>query len=186
MVGDSYFAAVVERANKIYEEIFRSTNHVLVVTAQTKCFDWSPEAAQFRHKHRGKKLPDLFRYSRKAQLGLGRPAGKQSFVDLEDMTSREIVTLRWTEAEPLKTGYQHFFEAIANQDFPSRHPQCVGEVFLVDPNRHIILNMYDDRGMDVIAHSSDALQKLYTTHNEWILDYDREKTEQLFSAGGLP
>ena len=42
--------------------------------------------------------------------------------------------------------------------------------------------MYDDRGLDVIARQPEVLVPLYRTFNQWILDYDRERIDQVFSA----
>jgi hypothetical protein len=41
--------------------------------------------------------------------------------------------------------------------------------------------MYDDRGLDVIANSKDALHGLYHDFNTWILDYDRPRIDATFS-----
>ncbi|WP_396136137.1 DUF3885 domain-containing protein [Brevibacillus brevis] len=42
--------------------------------------------------------------------------------------------------------------------------------------------MYDDRGLDVVSNHRGALAPLYTKFNSWILDYDREKIDQVFGS----
>jgi hypothetical protein len=40
--------------------------------------------------------------------------------------------------------------------------------------------MYDDRGMDLIAPSVEALEAIYQQHKDLILDYDRSSIEDVF------
>jgi hypothetical protein len=180
--GDSYFAAAVERAARIYEEAFSQTNYALIVTAHRRYVDWSIDSLRYSRKNRGKKLPDLFRFSKMETLGISGPSGKAIFSDNQDSTWKEVVTLRWAEIMPQKIGYGRIFEAIANQDFPSRCPQLLGEVYFVDPHKHVILHMYDDRGLDVIAKHSDSLRSLYSRHNAWILDHNRNQIDTTFTS----
>ena len=54
--------------------------------------------------------------------------------------------------------------------------------WLVDFDREIILNAYDDRGMDIISMQKSNLEPLYTQFNSWLLDYDRAKMSAVFKA----
>ncbi len=56
-----------------------------------------------------------------------------------------------------------------------------GECFIINKTKSIILNLYDDRGMDVISSNREALIPLYQSHNEWLLNYDRERMDLVFS-----
>jgi len=42
--------------------------------------------------------------------------------------------------------------------------------------------MYDDRGLDIIASDKDTLSPIYTKHNDWLLDYDRARMEEIFKS----
>lgn len=44
----------------------------------------------------------------------------------------------------------------------------------------IIINPYDDRGMDVFGPNHDLLKKLYNKRNDWLLDYDREQMDAVY------
>ncbi len=44
----------------------------------------------------------------------------------------------------------------------------------------MIYNIYDDRGLDIIAKEKTILTELYTEFNHWILDYDRDKINKIF------
>jgi len=41
----------------------------------------------------------------------------------------------------------------------------------------IMINPYDDRGMDVFGPNRDLLKMLYDKHSDWLLDYDRERMD---------
>ncbi len=75
---------------------------------------------------------------------------------------------------------ERILEAMINTDFSSLQPSLPGECFFINHDKGIILNLYDDRGMDVVATNKKALTTLYKKHNSWILDYDREKIDAVF------
>jgi hypothetical protein len=59
-------------------------------------------------------------------------------------------------------------------------PALPGWLFLVDLDRRIAVNPYDDRGMDVISVDRETLVPLYRKFGEWLLDYDREQMDVTF------
>ena len=52
--------------------------------------------------------------------------------------------------------------------------------FLINPVTSVMLHVYDDRGMDIIANDPAGLSEIYSAFEDWLLDYDRERMEQLF------
>ena len=71
--------------------------------------------------------------------------------------------------------------ALVNTDFSSRRqPSLRGECFFINHTKGLVLLLYDDRGMDVVALKKDTLEKLYKSHNEWILNNVREQIDQVF------
>lgn len=60
------------------------------------------------------------------------------------------------------------------------YPSAPVEAFLIDPGSALLLHVYDDRGMDVIACDPAQLDDLYSTFADWLLDYDRERMTKLF------
>ena len=71
-------------------------------------------------------------------------------------------------------------EGIANSDHA--HTLSVsGRVYFLNPATAIIMHMYDDRGLDVIAATREALMPVYRTFNYWVLDYDRDRIAKAFS-----
>ena len=40
-------------------------------------------------------------------------------------------------------------------------------VYIVDVENHVILHLYDDRGLDIVAYEKNTLSPLYKNLNEW-------------------
>jgi hypothetical protein len=55
-------------------------------------------------------------------------------------------------------------------------------VYIVDPSAKIIMHMYDDRGLDVIATGIDALRAMFDRYCAWILENRRQKVESRFKS----
>jgi hypothetical protein len=53
--------------------------------------------------------------------------------------------------------------------------------YLVDFERGILVDVYDDRGMDVIAVDCEALRPLHVRFSDWLLDYDRARMDAMFA-----
>lgn len=60
------------------------------------------------------------------------------------------------------------------------YPSAPVLTFLLDPSASIMLHVYDDRGMDVIAYDPHELRGLYNDFADWLLDHDRERMKSLF------
>lgn len=60
------------------------------------------------------------------------------------------------------------------------YPSAPVVTFLLDPNTSVMLHVYDDRGMDVIASDAAKLHGLHSDFADWLLDYDRERMTKLF------
>lgn len=56
----------------------------------------------------------------------------------------------------------------------------VSSIYLFDAENHVMLHLYDDRGLDIVAHNKITLMPLYKKLNAWILDYDRREIDRIF------
>ena len=56
----------------------------------------------------------------------------------------------------------------------------VSNVYFMNAEKNVLFHLYDDRGTDVVAADQEILRPLYESCNEWILDYDREKIDEVF------
>ncbi len=54
-------------------------------------------------------------------------------------------------------------------------PQAPVMTKFVDLERGVVVNAYDDRGMDITALEKSALTPLMAEFDEWLLDYDRPR-----------
>jgi len=85
--------------------------------------------------------------------------------------------------------FKTILESIANIDHPTRRPRfdnnkCLPtkEIYLLNLNKKVIFNMYDDRGLDIIGADKEIIHSIFKKHNEWILEFDRERIEKQFTV----
>lgn len=76
--------------------------------------------------------------------------------------------------------YVPLLKAICNQDLGLK-PSIFHRVYFINIKRKTIFHVYDDRGCDLLATSTDTIRHVYNSYNDWILDYDRPEIENLFS-----
>ncbi|WP_342572261.1 DUF3885 domain-containing protein [Paenibacillus sp. FSL R5-0749] len=53
-------------------------------------------------------------------------------------------------------------------------------MYFINISKKTIFHIYDDRGCDVISASREELVDIYSEYNDWILDYDRDKINNIF------
>jgi hypothetical protein len=168
--------AVLQRACTLYETAFRPGDRGFIVSGH--------EFESERKQSGPGKLPALrqsvFALSRKYDLGVRGVAGRQRSTTYQDKETSIITTYRWAEMEGRRIGYQEILRAVMHTDFPSRSPRIQDRVYFINRDRDIILHMYDDRGMDLIAPSTETLRTIYHQHKDWVLEYDRASTTKLF------
>jgi hypothetical protein len=160
-------ALVRHRAVNLYEGNFGPKDNCVVIAQ-----DWS-----------GGLLPQrpLFAFARSQNIGL---RNDPQHLDIERQTDDGELdrhTLLWVEQAARSFDYGAVFQAIGNADH-AIEPSVGSRVYFCNAGTDVILHMYDDRGLDVIARQPEVLVPLYRTFNQWILDYDRERIDQVFSA----
>ncbi len=52
--------------------------------------------------------------------------------------------------------------------------------YFVDQDMSVLAHVYDDRGMDVVAHGRAALQPHYGSYVPWLLKFDRSRMDAAF------
>ena len=82
--------------------------------------------------------------------------------------------LTWARLPPLAFDVNRMFQAIANRERGGA-PSIASGVYIIDPRSKIIMHMYDDRGLDVIAYEATTLLPLYKNFGEWVLDNQRHR-----------
>lgn len=71
-------------------------------------------------------------------------------------------------------------DAILHCDFRGFR-ELSSAVFFLDTTRHLLFHPYDDRGADAVAAKRETLLPLYTDCQNWLLEYDLERMQQIFS-----
>ncbi|WP_233353510.1 DUF3885 domain-containing protein [Photobacterium chitinilyticum] len=72
-------------------------------------------------------------------------------------------------------------EPSINTDFGGRSPSVSGECYIKNHTQGLVFHIYDDRGMDLVANEKEALQGIYCAHYNWLLKYDLEHMDSVFS-----
>lgn len=64
-------------------------------------------------------------------------------------------------------------------------PRTPDKSFLLHPTEDILLHVYDERGMDVIAGDAETLRPFYRRFDDWLLDHDRPRMKPIFGEGSF-
>lgn len=157
--GDEYFIEGLNRAKELFYKIFCDCSELY-----------------FLYRNKKIKLAD------------------EIFTNITDLNKNEIETIKEngvydegfdTRLAVIKLNinrvkYENILRSINHTDFPQRKPRTLGEVYFIHIKKEIIFNMYDDRGLDIVATNKETLSPLYKEYNEWLLDCDREKMDKIF------
>ncbi|HEX4321151.1 MAG TPA: DUF3885 domain-containing protein [Acidobacteriaceae bacterium] len=178
--GMSYDDVVLHRACTLYETVFYPGDLSYIVSGAAQYTSIRPSGIKTKSGRYRTFSGTVFQLSKRYSLGLSGPAGRYRLVTDEDEDTREITTLRWTNIEPRRIDYKRILQAKANADYYMRRPRTSDRVYFVNRTRNIILHMYDDRGLDLVAPKRSDLQAIYDAHKSWILEYDRTRIEKTF------
>jgi Domain of unknown function (DUF3885) len=153
-----------DRAVSIFNAIFGDAEAIVLLHEDAS---WEADTTRWCELF---SLPGLFRSSEK-------PTVRSYEVKLSE---DETYIVRWAIIRSAVLSAGRLFEAIANQDHGCT-PSVRGRVHILDPGAEVLLHMYDDRGMDVIATSVAPLLALKSLFSSWI---NREKPDGNDSAQG--
>lgn len=168
---DEYFEEVTRRASTIFQTAFANSDHVYLVL-----LDWKYKRRKIRF---GNFIFKQISNLHKSEVCYSRETGLYSSKDNFDVAIIKLTADR--------INFENIFTAIGHSDFPPRLPTLDRnrsltnkEVYFVNIGKKLILNMYDDRGLDIIATDKETLRSIYERHNDLILGYDREQIEKQF------
>lgn len=165
---EAYFVEVERRASLLFETVFAPTDEVLVIVQRPRYTRWF-RRWRFRAGHF---VLRLLRASR-SEVTFQRLANRTRFRD-----TRQLIRFA-LQRQAVTIPHHRILQAISNQDFPGRQPQLHDDVFFL--NLSSGLHMYDDRGLDVLGPTVEALRPLYEQHHSLLLDYDREQMATTFA-----
>ena len=168
---DKYFAEVVRRAAEIFETAFNASDRLFFVFKDCRNYREKIRFANYAFRQINKLTKNEIYYTR--ENNLYNPPSVHN-VAIINLTADRI-------------NHKNILTAIGNTDFLSRQPRLDNKgastgkhIFFVNINKRLIFNMYDDRGLDVIATDKETLRPIYEKYNDWILDYDREQIDKQF------
>lgn len=168
-VSDEYFNAAHERAVSIFEAVFSQNDEIEIIYQQ-----YSDGRKKIR------KGSFIFKQIESTKIGLAQ------YSDVRDIYELEYKSECWKRVNIPNLSlnsidYKNILLSLIHTDFGCRSPSITGECFFINKSKNIIVNLYDDRGMDVISASKNELISLYNKHNDWLLNYDRKKMDLVFS-----
>ena len=76
----------------------------------------------------------------------------------------------------------NLFKEIVLADFGGVLHPLTSSIYLFAIEHPLLFHLYDDRGLDVIAADCVSLIPIYKEFDKWILNYDRERIDALFSS----
>lgn len=57
-------------------------------------------------------------------------------------------------------------------------------LYFINIKKETIFSIYDGRGCDLVATNKESIEEINHFFNDWILDYDRSRINQLFNVKG--
>jgi hypothetical protein len=124
-------------------------------------------------------VASCFAAEQKLDLGPARQRKEVVECDSADTFDDGTWILEWTCRPAHSFGYARILQGLANCDHLIE-PWIDDRVYFVAPEKGLLLSMYDDRGLDMVATDRAALAALYKRFDHWLLDYDRERMRETF------
>lgn len=166
-----YFTNVLLRSSMIFREVFDTDEKMIVIIKSFRCIEPYTCINQGEDVFQ-KYIKDKGLIKQVSSIELERHYEDNG--DLSGITYQHILLCKMNSID-----YIGILKAIAHQDF-AIEPYISDAVFFINPYKHIIFYMYDDRGLDLIAESKEALLPIYQKYNSWILAYDKERIDNIF------
>jgi hypothetical protein len=166
-----YFEMAVHRARQVFDTAFSPTDELSVVyqvfsngrrRISKNCYVLGQIHASATARVKFSKHRDLDSYNLRRQRQHVRRATVSGLVK-GDLNIRNLLL------------------AVVNQDFGSRYPSISGKCYFVNHTTGLVLHLYDDRGMDVVAQTRATLLPVYEAHNDLLLNWDRARMDELFA-----
>lgn len=170
--GGGHFAGVltaVRKATIVCEDVFAGADTILVHLqryASANRFDLRPTLKQLK------------------MAGLALPRAREIWTEPVPRSDPDDDDSWWVNAlfELPGSSLASLLWCAFAKDMWELQPNPHCQVYLINPATGLMVHPYDDRGMDVVGTSREALRQLYTAHHAWLLDYDRETMDRSFAT----
>lgn len=171
---DEYFQEVTRRASTIFQTAFDNSDKVFLVFID------------YKYKRRKIRFPN-FTFKQIDNLQKTEISYSKEFRLYEPDDKFDIRNIAIIKLTADRINYKNILTAIGHTDFPPRQPRLdqngflTGkEIYFLNIGKKLIFHMYDDRGLDIISSDKETLRPIYKHHNDWLLDYDRERIDKQF------
>ena len=158
-----YFKEVYRRALAVFEFCFDQEDEIIIVAHN---FKW-------KKKSKIKKSNFIFKQIVNFDSGLLYRDLVNNLYEPDD--DQDIWHRAMYQTKLKKIKYKKLILGICNTDFPNRKPHIGQELFFLNLDKKLILNIYDDRGMDLLMTTKENAKVAYEKFSKWILEYDRQK-----------
>ncbi len=172
--SEEYFLEVIKRATQIFETAFNESDKVFFIMMD------------YKHKRRKIRFSN-FAFKQIKNLQNSDIIFTKENRIYEPNDKLDIRNVAIVKTEVCSINYSQILTAIGNTDFGGRQPRLEQnyyfsskELYFINIDKKLILHMYDDRGLDIIATNIETLRPIYSKHLNWLLDYDRESIEKQF------
>jgi hypothetical protein len=160
--------AITARASTIYESAFAATDVAYIISV---CKHFPGYGHRRPFGYQGHEDKRLFTLTRRHHLGISRPSGvvkmQHTRKQVEDWGASRT-RIEWAEISPGRIDFRSILRKIAQSDFPIG-AGIDGDIFFYNQTCDLILHMYEDRGLDLIATTRAALQPIHDAHQAWLL-----------------
>lgn len=119
----------------------------------------------------------LFRFQEIAHLPVPLEALEQETTDSDGEPMTRIFFFWDLNQTPLKA--ESLLAEITKTDYCSFH-ELSSAVFFFNTKTPLLLHLYDDRGMDLVAADKKILRPFYEDCHNWLLDYDLPRMNKIF------
>jgi len=163
---EAYIKSVVSRAISIFRELFNNDDVIYIVI---NSYEDNPND-----------LADNDITTARPLINCIEAECKFTFSFDEDELMYNSHTRYIIKATVKSIQVEKLLEEIAWSDVDGRNSlrSCV---YWFNPRNGIIYYLYDDRGLDVVSGEKANIEHIYSKFNEWILEYDRERTDNIFA-----
>ena len=160
-----YFKQALDRAIQLFEYVFDPEDDIIMV-----CQRYVANRQKIKKRN--------FCLSSVKELKSKRIESSQLrnlYIEERYETKKEHWHRISVHAKTKEINYQKILKKLTFYDFSSYST----EVYFINKNQNLIFNLYDDRGLDIIATEKESLRNLYQEYYEWILEYDKKTIELL-------
>ena len=169
--NDEYFTEIISRATQIFEAAFNDSDSIIFIFMDRKWRQRKIKYTNYAFRQIEKLNRNEIFYTKEKEIYYPTDAYNYALIKL---TTDRIK-------------YKNILTAIMNNSFLFKQPRLENDttltektIFFLNLDKKLIFHMYDNRGLDIISAKKEILHPIYKKHNEWLLEYDRDKMDKMF------